>query len=141
MPETKPLVDFRFKVQLGDGDAAFFNRISAMSVSIESILYREGGGEPHVRKLPGRTAYGDVEFEYGVGISENMWDWLMQTAGGQCERRNLTVIMLSPDGSPGFSLNLNNSWVRECRFAALDALSNRVLIQTMVVAVESLTKG
>ena len=137
-----PYRDFRFKVDIQGVVAGHFTRVSGMSVDVQAIEYREGGGPAHVRKLPGRVSYGDVSLSYGVGTSAELWDWLTRTVNGEISRRNVSIIILDVDGQSERSrFNLNQSWVRSASFTPLDSLSNQVLIETMVLAVESIERA
>lgn len=140
MPETNPsnpLVDFRFSLLVGGTPAGMFSRVSGIGgISVQAIEYREGGAPDQVRKLPGRTSYEDLVCEYGVGTYDVLWNQLMATVGGTYERKEVAVLLLKPDGTnERMRFTAYDAWVREARIGPLNALSNQVLIETLVLAV------
>lgn len=142
MAASDPYRNFRFKVITGEVIAGHFTEVSGIGVSVEAIAYREGGDSGYVRKLPGRFNCSDVSFSYGVSESDEMWAWLMRTVQGAYEPKNISVVVPNATGqTEAMRLNLINAWVRECRFAPFNAMSNLVLIETMVCAVESVERA
>lgn len=63
-----------------------FTSVSGLSISTESIPYREGGMNTTVHMVPGQTTFSPVTFQRGVAIgSRQHWDWmtmLFQTVSG-----------------------------------------------------------
>ena len=54
-----------------------FTSISGMSITTDSIPYREGGYNTTVHQIPGQTTFAPLTFQRGVilGTSTN-WDWM-----------------------------------------------------------------
>ena len=54
-----------------------FTSISGMSITTDSIPYREGGYNTTVHQIPGQTTFAPITFQRGVilGTSTN-WDWM-----------------------------------------------------------------
>jgi phage tail-like protein len=54
-----------------------FTSISGMSITTDSIPYREGGYNTTVHQIPGQTTFAPITFQRGVilGTSAN-WDWM-----------------------------------------------------------------
>jgi len=97
---TDPLRNFRYLVNfypLNDSTAAGginnaamknlakppvsfgFTSVSGLSITTDSIPYREGGYNTTVHQIPGQTTFAPVTFQRGVilGTSQN-WDWMRQ---------------------------------------------------------------
>ena len=88
--ETDPLRNFRFLVTfkpLVPKDADWipaapkvtmgFTSVSGLSVTTDSIPYREGGYNTTVHQIPGQTTFAPLTLQRGVilGSSQN-WDWM-----------------------------------------------------------------
>lgn len=88
-PATDPIRNFRFLVTFlpHDGygklsDVNFsptvgFTAVSGLSVTTESIPYREGGYNTSVHQVPGQTSFSPITLQRGVmlGTRQN-WDWM-----------------------------------------------------------------
>ena len=86
---TDPLRNFRFLVTFKPLDstntsidalktATFgFTSVSGMSVSTDSIPYREGGYNTTVHQIPGQTTFTPIMLQRGVMLSTSQnWDWM-----------------------------------------------------------------
>lgn len=142
MPDVEIYRAYNFVLDLQGNQLGCFAEVSGLGVSVETIEYREGGGAPAVRKLPGRVSYGDVTLKWGLTESRELWDWLMATTAGNFERRDVSVILLKPDGQQEATRwNLFNTYPCDWRGAPLDALGNQVAIETLTLAVERLERA
>lgn len=100
---TDPLRNFRYLVtffpqdtgstalaNLGNPPVTFgFTSISGMSVTTDSIPYREGGYNTTVHQIPGQTTFQPITFQRGVMLNTAVnWDWMktlfatVQSGGG-----------------------------------------------------------
>lgn len=98
--KTDPIRNFRFLVtflQGGDTGAGWkpqstvgFTSVSGLSVTTESIPYREGGYNTTVHQIPGQTTFSPVTFQRGVVLGTRQhWDWmrmLFSTVQGGTQR-------------------------------------------------------
>lgn len=133
---------YNFILQVADRRLACFSKVDGMHVRIEAIDYREGGAGPAVRKLTGRVAYGDITLCWGLSQSTDMWAWLTTAMRGEAERRNVSVILVAPDGvTETTRWNLDNAWPCEWRGAVLDALGNEVAIETLTLVHEGIERA
>jgi len=142
MPDQEVFRNYGFFLELQGERAGYFTRISGLGVKIESIEYREGGMPSTVKKLPGRTSVNDVVLSYGASSSDALWRWLDSAIQGRVERRNVSIVVLAPDGQSELSRwNLTNAWLRECELADFNALGNEVLIERMTLVAETLERA
>ncbi len=133
---------YNFRLDIQGVIAGYFTEVSGLQVKVETIPYREGGGLPGVRKLPGRVDIGDITLRYGLTDSSYMWDWLMTAVDGNVERRNISIILMGTDGvSEVARWNLENVWVSEWRGAKLDAMGQQAAIEWMTLAAETLERA
>ena len=142
MAESEIYRAYNFKLDIQGVIAAYFTEVSGLGVRVEVIDYREGGGPPAVRRLPGRLTVGEVTLRYGLTNSTYLWDWLMSAVRGKVERRNLSIILVGTDGITEVTRwNLTNAWVCEWRGAKLDALGQEVALEHMTLVPETLERA
>lgn len=88
---TDPLRNFRFLVTFIPQDSSNaaltplkgttlgFTSVSGLSVSTESIPYREGGYNTTVHQIPGQTTFTPIMLQRGVLLNTKQnWDWMRQ---------------------------------------------------------------
>jgi phage tail-like protein len=142
MSDAEIFRSYHFLLDIQGVQAAYFSDVSGLRVSVETIEYREGGGAPAVRKLPGRVRYGDITLKWGLSQSTELWDWLMATTRGDFTRRDVSVILLQPDGqSEATRWTLFNTFPSDWRGSRLDAMSDTVAIETLSLAVERVERA
>jgi len=133
--------NYNFKLLLEGQSGGHFTHCSGMGVRIENIPYREGGAGQIVHQLAGPVSYSPVTLRYGITDSPTMWQWLNPAMRGMPTRRNVSIIMLQPDGKDGVRWDLNAAWPIEWRGAPLDALGKEVAVDTLVLVYEELNRG
>ncbi len=87
---TDPIRNFRFLVSFTPHNKnamkgvnfsthVGFTSVSGLSVTTESIPYREGGFNTSVHQIPGQTTFSPITLQRGVvlGTQQN-WDWMKQ---------------------------------------------------------------
>lgn len=85
---TDPVRNFRFLVTFAPhatmNGVSFkttvgFTSVSGLSVTTESIPYREGGYNTSVHQIPGQTSFSPITLQRGVVLgSRQNWDWMRQ---------------------------------------------------------------
>jgi phage tail-like protein len=140
--DTEIFRNYNFSLELGQGVVGgYFTEVSGMGVKVEAIDYREGGAALAVRKLPGRVSYGDITLRWGMSQSTEMWDWLLTAVNGTVLRREVSIILLSPDGQgEQVRWNLRSAWVTEWRGSRLDASAQGAAIESMMLTHEGLER-
>lgn len=83
---TDPVRNFRFLVQflphtvnqkLGFNPTLGFTSVSGLSVSTESIPYREGGYNTTVHQIPGQSTFGPITMQRGLLLGTMQhWNWM-----------------------------------------------------------------
>lgn len=134
-----PLRAYNFKLLVNNITEGHFTEVTGLGVKVERISYREGGNNSVVRAIPGRVTYAAVTLRFGLTVSTDLWDWLMSAVEGRVQRRNVSIVMLDPAGSTEvLRWNLINAWPQEWYGSPLDALSQELAIETLVLAHEGL---
>jgi phage tail-like protein len=149
MPEQSQLgtwVDpyraYNFKLEIQGITEGHFTECSGLDIRVAAIDYREGGNSQIVHRLPGRVEYGDIVLRYGLTESRDLWDWFMTAVKGSVERRNVSIIMLDPDGSTeALRWNLVNAWPSHWRGAILDAMTQEAAIESITLVFDTLERG
>ncbi len=142
MPDQDIYRAYNFRLDIQGAVAGYFTEVSGFSVHVESIEYREGGAALPVRKLPGRVSVGDVTCRYGLTSTREMWDWLVTAVEGRVERKNISIILVNPNGvDEAARWNLTNTWVSDWRGAKLDAVGNQAAIETITLVAETLERA
>ncbi|MCA9993371.1 MAG: phage tail protein [Anaerolineales bacterium] len=138
---TDPYRNYNFTVEISGAAAGNFVECSGLGVRVEPISYREAGNQQIVRHIPGRVEYAAVTLRYGLTSSRELWDWLMATAAGRVERRNVSIAMLNSEGNQEtMRWNLINAWPSEWQGAPLDALGNEIAIESLSLVFDSLER-
>jgi len=86
--ETDPIRNFRFLVTFKPHDTAGspwykedvrlgFTSVSGLSVTTDSIPYREGGYNTTVHQIPGQTTFAPITLQRGVILNTKQnWEWM-----------------------------------------------------------------
>lgn len=173
--ETDPLRNFRFLVtfkpfdpnnlQLGTGSAKVpmgFTSVSGLSVTTDSIPYREGGYNTTVHQIPGQTTFAPVSFQRGVVLGTNQnWEWMRKLfrtvqASGSTEtltnfRCDVEIQVLShpiAGANPedlaqtkqsdhvALRFEVYNAWITSVAYSDLNAGDNAIFVEQMTLVHE-----
>ena len=137
-----------------------FVSLSGLTVTTESIAYREGGYNTNVHQIPGQTAFSPITLSKGVMLGQNSNpNWMKRlfsvmtpsvTSGvGAGFRCNLDIQVLShpnPQGSTGgasgqadnpedqhtsLRFKVYNAWISSLAYSNLDAGANTLMVEEM----------
>jgi phage tail-like protein len=169
---TDPIRNFRFLVQFKPqgtnptldalkGVTLGFTSVSGLSVTTDSIPYREGGYNTTVHQIPGQTTFTPITLQRGVILGTNQnWEWMRNmfatvAAGGSTRsiaqnfRCNLEVQVLShPIPSAGEEDNSSatdhvamrfevyNAWPTSVAYSDLNAGDNALFVEQMTLVHE-----
>jgi phage tail-like protein len=172
---TDPIRNFRFLVKFIPLDSAAtkipgstgvaalgFTSVSGLSVTTDSIPYREGGYNTTFHQIPGQTTFAPVSFQRGVvlGTKQN-WDWmrkLFATVQGGPEGTNLGAnnfrcdieiqVLSHPIAGGGAEdggksqdhvaqrFYIYNAWITSLAYSDLNAGDNAIFVEQMTVVHE-----
>jgi phage tail-like protein len=137
-----PFRAYNFKLEIQGVTEGHFTECSSLGIKVSDIKYREGGVGQIVRRLPGPVEYADVTLRYGLTSSTELWTWFMASVNGKVERRNVSIVMLKPDGvTESLRWNLLGSWPSEWRGAPLNALTQEAAIESLTLVFEGLERA
>ena len=166
---TDPIRNFRFLVTFkphdSEGTASWyksdvtlgFTSVSGLSVTTDSIPYREGGYNTTVHQIPGQTTFAPITLQRGVIINTKQnWEWMRtlfatvnggaQNVQGKSFRCDLEIAVLSHPipGSAGGStagdltaaddhvsmrFNVYNCWITSVSYSDLNAGDNAIFVE------------
>lgn len=142
MAQNDPYRSYNFKLELNGLAEGHFTECSGLSVKTESIPYREAGNHQLIRHIPGPVEYAAVTLKYGLTTSRELWDWLMKTAEGNVERRNVSILLLDSQGdNEVMRWNLVDAWPSEWQGAALNASDKALAIESLTLVYDSLERA
>jgi len=167
--ETDPIRNFRFLVTfkpLVPTDATWlttpkkvtvgFTSVSGLSVTTDSIPYREGGYNTTVHQIPGQSSFSPLTLQRGVVLgTKQHWDWMRQlfatVQGGSAKadqttnfRCDIEIAVLShPIAGSGGGNTVNyddhvamrfqvyNAWPTSVAYSDLNAGDNAILVEQL----------
>jgi phage tail-like protein len=139
---TDPFRSYNFKLMIQGVTEGHFTECTGLEVAVKVIKYREGGNNQVVRAIPGQVSYGDVTLRYGLTASRELWDWMMASARGAVDRKNVSILMLDSQGvQEVMRWDLINAWPCGWRGAPLDALSQEAAIESLTLVFESIERA
>jgi phage tail-like protein len=174
---TDPIRNFRFLVTFkpltpsGPGGSWLpkqpsvtvgFTSISGLSVTTDSIPYREGGYNTTVHQIPGQTTFAPITLQRGVVLgSQQHWDWMRKlfatvqggSAGTQAQnfRADLEIQVLShpiagsggnttdsisSDDHVAMRFQVYNTWPTSVAYSDLNAGDNAILVEQLTLVHE-----
>jgi phage tail-like protein len=137
-----PYRAFNFKLEVQGLTEGHFAECSGLGVKVNVISYREGGNNQGKHLIPGAVEYSGVELRYGLTKSTQLWEWLQKVVQGTVERRNVSVVVLEPDGrTEALRWNLLNAWPSQWQGAPLNASGKELAIESMTLVFEGLERG
>ena len=138
----EPLRDYNFIVDLGAGDKVLFTECYGLGGRVSPIRFRAGGSGETVRYLTGRVDYSEATFRYGVTQSAGvLWDWFREAMRGNVKRREVSIVMLKPDGvTPELNINLSGAWITQLIAAPLQAAGTDAAIEEIKLIYEGIAR-
>lgn len=168
---TDPIRNFRFLVTIkphaitngvwgyGQSVNMGFTSVSGLSVSTDSIPYREGGYNTTVHQIPGQTTFSPITLQRGVTIGTNKnWEWMKQlfrtVQGGTTNATDVTnnfradieiQVLSHPIAGSGANdtnstagndhvtmrFNVYNAWITSIAYSDLNAGDNAIFVEQM----------
>jgi len=139
---TDPYRAFNFKIEIQGVTEGHFAECSGLGMRVQVLSYREGGNNQVTHRIPGAVDYAAVTLRFGLTPSTELWQWMQKISQGNVERRNVSIVMLEPDGNTeALRWNLLNAWPSEWVGAPLNAAGNELAIETITLVFESLERG
>jgi phage tail-like protein len=135
-----PLPKFHFQVDWG-GTKIGFTEVTGLEVTTEKIEYRDGASPEFTKiRMPGMQTYGDLTLKRGVFAADNeFYAWWNTVSLNTIERRDITISLLNENHEPVVVWKVKNAWPTKVTSTDLNASSQDVAIETLVLTHEGLT--
>jgi phage tail-like protein len=141
-PRADPYRNFNFLVEMDGVAQASFIECTGLEATTEVIETRQGGDNTTVYKLPGKTSYGDITLKWGTTTSAELMTWRQSVIDGDVIRRNGSVVLYDLANSTEVARwNFFNAWPTKWDGPALNAKGNDISVETLVLAVERVTRA
>jgi phage tail-like protein len=132
---------FRFVVQIDGIESATFTQCTLPSLEIEVEERKEGGFNDGTHILPTRVKKGTITLKRGMLSGTELLAWYLAVMSGQIakSRRQVSIIMLDSQGEEIMRWDFAGVYPVKWTGPELDAASNKVAIEALELAYESLT--
>lgn len=146
---------FKFSVEITDGSfaRAAFQKVSGLKTSVEVVEYREGNMLDRMEKFSGMMTYDTITLERGVSNDDDFRTWMASvcdatsgretvngvTNGGTADfgaesyRKDIIINLHNKQGAIVKTYRVLDCFPSEYEIGDLDATSNDVLINTLVL--------
>ena len=136
-----PFFNFNFTVEIDGITVASFKSVSGFDSTVETVEFREGG-DPTMRKLPGRSSYTNVQLKRGLTDDLTLYNWHKSGLNGAVIRKNVSIIVYDRSGTkPVATWTLKRAWPTKYNGPELDAEQNLVAIEMLELAHEGLERA
>ena len=137
-----PYRNFNFLVEIDGITQASFIECSGLEATTEVIETRSGGDSTTVYKLPGKTSYSDITLKWGTTASTELWMWRQNVINGVINRQNGSVVLYDLANQTEVARwDFFNAWPTKWDGPSLNAKGNDISIETLVLAVERITRS
>jgi phage tail-like protein len=139
MTRQDPFGGYNFAVEIDGITSMGFKTCSGLDSSTTAGTYREGT-DPTLgqRKLPGLLSFSNITLSRGIISDHSLWDWRSAVAGGDLQRRDLSIILRNDKGEEQIRWNVSNAWPTKWTGPSFDATSDAVAIETLELAHEGI---
>ncbi len=138
-----PLVSFNFFVTIGPIQAAF-RECHGLGSENEVVEYKASDqfGKDVYQKQPGKLKWENISLKRGITNDLALWEWRKKVEEGKIEaaRQNGTIVMYDQTGAAVASWNFENAWPCKLSGPSLNAQTNEVAIEEVVIAHEKLVR-
>jgi phage tail-like protein len=128
--------NYNFLLEIAGVVQGRFANVTGLSAEIEVVEFREGGDDGVIRKIPGRTIYGDITLERGYTATDDLWSWLQDIIDGELVRKNGSIRVTSHNGSELVRFNFFNAWPSKYELGVGVANGNDIAIEELTLTVE-----
>src|SRR5271170_3541897 len=134
-----PFRGFNFRVELDNTSVASFRECGGLTVSTDSVDYREGTDVPlTVRKLTALTKQVNINLKHGLTTNKDLWNWYKNIMNGVTDRRNGAIVLQDEQHNDVVRWQFENGWICKWEGPALNATSDDVAIEAIEICHEGL---
>ncbi|MCA9693557.1 MAG: phage tail protein [Nannocystaceae bacterium] len=139
-----PLPVYNYKVLI-DGQAVAFSEVAGLSISYETVTYKESptgsGVGPRVLHMPSQANPVNITLKKGIVRKVSMpalYSWLKTTSINLVTKKDITVFLMDETGAAVISWKVINAFPTKLDAPSFDANSNEVAIESMELRADSI---
>lgn len=133
-----PLPAYNYRVEI-NGEAVAFSEVSGLSISHETVTYKESptaGGAPGPRMMlvPGQREPAKITLKKGIVRTvslKHLYGWIRTIAINQVEKKDIFIRLCDEKGEPVISWKVTNAFPTKLDAPTFDAKSNDAAIESM----------
>ena len=130
-----------FNIEIDGLTLGQFSSVNGLDMESEVIEYCEGGNNANALKFRGPSRYPNITLERGFVVSEELWNWYLEShqGDGEMPRKDGSIVMLDSDGDTEMARwDFFNGW--PCRWVgpALNADDSSTAVEVLEIAHERL---
>jgi phage tail-like protein len=122
----------------GQVAAGGFSECTGLEATLQVEPYRQGGDSRGERRFPTTAAWSNLRLKRGVALSDDLWDWYEEFAGGRGRRRDGVVFLQNDLHVPLKVWRFRRGMPVRWTGPALDAGDSRTAIEELEIAHEGL---
>lgn len=138
-----PFMGSNFRLEISGIQVAGFSEVTIPDLTISEVNYREGT-DGETRKLSGMPETGTVTLKRGITDSTELYDWFKDIAALGANlvlRKSISIILVDPAGNEKVRWNCEKAWPSKYETGSLDAKSAEVLIETLEIQTEGMSRA
>jgi phage tail-like protein len=136
-----PFAAFNFLLDIdGLSGVSGFSECTGANTEQDVIEYREGSMDTTVTKIPGLKKFGDITLKRGYTTGRDLWEWRKTVLDNTVPvvRRGGHIVLNDESGKAALRWKFTNGWPKKYSAPTLNAKTNEVAIEELVLAVEGL---
>lgn len=134
-----PYGAYNFLVEIEGIIEGGFSEVTGLGIQTEYESIREGGVNDFEYKLPKGSKYSDITLKRGI-TDWKLYNWYYDVVNGKVMRKNGTIYLRDHIGNNVFEWNIMNAYPVKWDGPTLNATSNTVAAETLVLAHHGLGK-
>ena len=133
----------RFVLDFGGKEIDGFKEIKIPKHETAKSKFRAGDDAAHSQQLWSTTEYEDLVVTRAVDNDLTLFNWRKKVQNGELDearKDSIAVILKDEQGVSALRWNFTNAWPKEYRTPDLDATSNDIATETLVIAHEGMER-
>jgi phage tail-like protein len=141
-----PLVSFSFAVEVQGIISGYFSEVSGLGSETEVTEHKvisEDGLKEIVRKIPGRSKWGDISLKRGITSIMDVWAWRKMVEDGNIvgARKNGSIMMLNQSGEIVAKWDFVNAWPSKVSGPSVQSDSSALGVEEMTLVHEGIVRS
>ena len=138
-----PPVGFHFRVEFQDnndldGQEAYFQAVSGLSVEIEPMVKKVGGENRFEYKLPVRSKYSNLVLKRGLSSNSKLIKWVKDSVETlEVTTATVLVTLLNENHEPLSTYRFVHAWPQKWSVTDFNAEESKLVIETLELAYQN----